>query len=168
MTCLGMELIAMIPTLSELKVESINISDEWDSEISDSFHSGTGTIDDPYIISDASELAYFAKALENDDFEDKYIKLTDDIILNKGFFIDGDIPIYIYDDIEYYFDIDTNKYYLEDNFLTEKGNINEFSSLDGFKGYFDGDFHTIYGLYLKGNNTALFTDLSGEIDNLFI
>ena len=169
LTCLGMELIAMIPTFSKLKSENTtNTEYEWNKEYADSFHSGTGTIDDPYIISNASELAYFSKALESNNFKDKYIKLSNDIVINKGFFKDGDIPLYIYDDIEYYLNRDNNKYYLEDNFITEKGSINDFNSLNGFKGTLDGDFHTIYGLYLKGSNAALFTNLSGSISNLFI
>ena len=50
-TCLlGMELIAMIPTFSKLKTEENNTSYEWDKSIANSFNSGTGTIDDPYII----------------------------------------------------------------------------------------------------------------------
>ena len=169
LTCLVLEILVMIPTFSKLKSENNEISiSEWDKTIADSFHDGDGSINNPYIISNAKELAYFSKQLETNDFNDIYIKLSNDIILNKGFFKYDKEALYINDDQTYYLNIDTSKYYLEPTYETEKGSINEFMNLDGFKGHFDGDFHTIYGLYLKGENISLFTNFSGELTNLFI
>ena len=45
LTCLGMELIAMIPTFSKLRSESTtNINLEWDKKVADSFKGGTGKL----------------------------------------------------------------------------------------------------------------------------
>ena len=138
---------------------------EWDGIVASSFKSGNGTKEDPYIISNPNELAYLALSMENESYEGKYIKLSKDIIINKGVFKD---KMYIYDDTEYYLN-DNGKYYLDENFTTEIGSINLIPIIKGFKGNFDGDFHTIYGLYEKDNDkNALFTDFSGEISNLYI
>ena len=168
LTCLVMEIIALIPTFSKLISSNSNTIVEWDKTVANSFHSGTGTIDDPYIITDAKELAFFASELENNSFKDKYIKLDNDILINKGFFKYNNSALYIEDDNEYYFDPNTSSYYLESTFETKKGDITKFMNLNGFEGTFDGSFHTIYGLYLNGDNEALFTNLSGNVENLFI
>ena len=58
-----------IPTLSRYKNRiDINalLSDEnnWDGTVASSYRNGTGTRNDPYIISNAKELAYFEKMLQ--------------------------------------------------------------------------------------------------------
>ena len=40
-----------------------NTSSAWDGVVAKGFASGTGTADNPYVISDASEFAYFKKLL---------------------------------------------------------------------------------------------------------
>lgn len=138
---------------------------EWDGMVANSFKSGTGTQEDPYIISTPNELAYFATSLQNEDYEGKYIKLTKDMIINKGIFKDN---TYIYNDLTYYRG-NNHKYYSDESLLNEVGSINIFPIIDGFKGTFDGDFHTIYGIYEEGNNrNALFTNLEGELKNLYM
>lgn len=138
---------------------------EWDGIVATSFNSGTGTQEDPYIISTPNELAYFALSMENDNYEGKYIKLIKDIVINKGVFKNN---TYMYNDKEYYLN-NNGKYYLDKDFNTEINNVNIMPTINGFKGSFNGDFHTIYGLYENNNDkNALFTDFSGELSNLYI
>lgn len=60
-------------------------SDEWDGTAAAAFAGGTGTSDDPYLISTAEQLAYLAAQVNSGDtFEGKYIKLTDNILLNNS------------------------------------------------------------------------------------
>lgn len=152
----------IIPTFSRFQSGLDN--PEWNGLASDGFQSGTGTEEDPYIISTPNELAYFALSMENNDYEGKYIKLIKDLVINKGIFKD---ETYIYNDKEYY--LGNSKYYLDESLITEIGNINVLPIIKGFKGNFDGNFHTIYGLYEKDNEkNALFTDFSGKLNNLYI
>ena len=153
----------VIPTFSRFQNGLDN--PEWNGVAANSFKSGTGTAQDPYIISTPNEFAYFALSLDNEDYNGKYIKLTKDLVINKGVFKDN---TYIYNDVTYYLN-NNGKYYLEDTYTTEVGSIKVFPIIEGFKGTFDGDFHTIYGLYEKDNNkNALFTDFSGELKNLYL
>ena len=53
-------------------------SSAWDGVVAKSFTSGTGTVDNPYIISNASEFAYFKELLEGEDalvYVDKNYKI---------------------------------------------------------------------------------------------
>ena len=153
----------VIPTFSRFRNGIDN--PEWDGLIASGFKSGTGTAQDPFIISTPNEFAYFANSMNNNNYENKYIKLTKDIVINKGVFKNN---TYIYDDVTYYLG-NNNKYYEEDTLETEAGSIKIFPIIEGFKGHFDGDFHTIYGLYEKDNNkNALFVDFSGELKNLYL
>lgn len=152
----------IIPTFSRFR-NGLEIS-EWDGLAASGFKRGTGTQEDPYIISTPNEFAYFALSMEDEDYEGKYIKLTKDIVINKGVFKNN---TYIYDDNTYY--LNNDKYYEEDTYDNEIGSINIFPIIDGFKGNFDGDFHTIYGLYEKETDkNALFTDFCGKLENLYL
>ena len=80
-----------IPTLSRYKNRiDINalLSDEnnWDGTVASSYRSGKGTSSDPYIISNAKELAYFEKMLNETNYENTYFELSNDIIINNGLF----------------------------------------------------------------------------------
>ena len=144
----------------------------WDGiTIANSFRKGNGSVNNPYIISNGSELAYFEKQLEEENFEGKYVSLNNDIILNKGLFSYSDEKglLYILDNHTYY--VKDDKYYSEQTFENEVGILNKINSLDNFKGTFNGDFHTIYGYYLDGSesdNIGLFTNLEGAINNLYV
>ena len=153
----------IIPTFSKFK----NGMDdpEWDGLVASGFKRGTGTKEDPYIISTPNELAYFATSMENENYEGKYIKLIKDIVINKGVFKNN---TYIYDDETYYLG-DDSKYYNDESLSEEVDSIKVLPIIKGFKGTFDGDFHTIYGLYEKDNDyNALFVDFSGNLKNLYI
>ena len=144
----------------------------WDGiTVANSFRKGNGSINNPYIISNGSELAYFEKKLEEENFEGMYVSLNSDIILNKGLFSYSDEQglLYTLDNVIYY--VKDGKYYSDQAYEKEVGTLNKINSLDKFKGTFNGDFHTIYGYYLDGSdkdNVALFTNLEGAINNLYV
>ena len=162
-----------IATLARYKNRNpLNINEEWDGSVATSYRSGTGQKSDPYIISSASELAYFSKMLETEDYKDKYFLLNNDIIINKGIFKYQDNNIeYILDDKTYYLKKYTNNYYNDTNYDNKVSDINNFNSLNNFKGTFDGGSHTIYGMYITNENVdelGIFTNLNGNIKDLYI
>ena len=159
--CSFLFICVLIPSLAKLVTSKNYINKEWDGSIATSFNSGSGTKESPYIISDASEFAYFKETLKNEDYTDKYIKITNDIVLNAGFFKIGETHEYIKDDVTYYLDNNTNKYYKESNFTNYVSSINEFEMMNSFKGSLDGGNHTIYGLFIKGDNSSLFENIEG-------
>ncbi len=170
-------MIIAFPTLARIQNRSTLLESAiWDGTIANSYRSGTGSKEDPYIIANGNELAYFYQQEQSVDYSDTYFKLSNDIVLNKGLFTYNEsLGIrYTIDDITYYVDPSSNKYYLTKDFDSkESGQVNEFYSIDGFNGNFDGDGHRIYGLYLsdetnKVNELALFTTLRGELSNLYL
>jgi hypothetical protein len=156
------------PALARFKNRSLSSSNVWSGEIATKYKSGDGTIDNPYIISNGEELAYFSSMLENNNYEGKYFKLINNIRINEGVFkYEDDKVEYIINDTVYY--VKDDSYYNNDDFHGDPiGSINIFPSLNNFKGHFDGDSHVIYGLYMNSNNSGLFTNLSGEVDSLYI
>lgn len=86
-TCAFLVLIAsfMIINLFTATTTLSNIESAWDGvEIATSFSGGNGTKDNPYQISNGSELAYLKQVVENNeisDLKDKYFILTTDIDL---------------------------------------------------------------------------------------
>lgn len=164
-----------IPSLARFKNRVIiDATSVWDGSIASSYKDGKGTELDPYVISNGSELAYFQTQLQGNDYDNNYFVLSNDIVLNSGIFnydhTDG--IQYIYNDITYYVDEYTNKYYDNvDRDGTEVGTLNVFSSLNGFKGHFDGKSFRIYGVYITDENSeqlALFTNLEGDVHNLYV
>lgn len=153
-----------IPTLSSYKNRNLsqNIT-VWDGSVADSYRSGSGTEEDPYIIANGEELAYFASQLETTNYEGVYFKLSNNIVLNEG--------IFSYDKTE---GLKYTKDGVENSITTDLDSdiINEFYHLNNFKGTFDGDYYTIFGIYindkLDDGQNALFTNLEGNIKNLYI
>ena len=163
-----------IPSLgryqSNITTDNVTV---WDGSIASSFRKGSGTLDDPYIISNGSELALLSKNLQDNDYTDTYFALDNDIILNDGYFLyDTTNKLqYIKDNTTYYVKDYSNELY--DN-VERNGsivsNINIFKSLSNFKGHLDGNSHTIYGLYITEDNAtdlSFFTSLEGNLSNLF-
>ncbi|MCD8017489.1 MAG: hypothetical protein LUE97_06820 [Oscillospiraceae bacterium] len=103
----------------------------WYGGVADGITSGTGTRDDPYIISDSDELAYVAQEVNaaSEDFQGKYYKLTADLNLNG----------YTWTPIG--------------------------TSDAPFTGSFDGNGHTISGLY---TTTASYQGLFGYAEDITI
>ena len=98
----------------------------WSGEIADGYADGTGTETDPYLISTPEQLAYFASSYDSNNSDQKYYKLTSDIYLNS---------------------INGNKF--------KKKNV-WINNQNPFSGYFDGNGHIIYGLYVPSAQTAAF------------
>lgn len=113
----------------------------WDGSVAESFSGGTGTEEDPYLISSGEELAYLAKITNENGNQTSgvYYKLTEDIYLNE--------------------EVLTEDFYLNgtpENVFTPIGS----SSSNKFRGNFDGDFHVIRGAYilLPGSSYVGFFD----------
>ena len=76
--------IIIYTTFSEKTTSTI-----WDGSIADKFSEGSGTSEDPYIIKDGSELAYFMQVINSDDNGDyfnKYYSLKNNIDLDGNEF----------------------------------------------------------------------------------
>lgn len=121
-----------------------NGTDVWVGTIAEKFAGGTGTESDPYQISNGAELAYLAQLVNGgNNFSGKTIKLTADIRLNEQ-------------------DVPTNG-----NLWTPIGSDNK----KPFQGTFDGDGHTISGLFINISNdynkavNSLYQGLFGYIAN---
>lgn len=161
-----------IPSLARFKNRNTIIGiTEWDGSVATSYRKGEGTETDPYVISNGSELAYFAQELNTNDYTDNYFILNNDIVLNNGVlnYDTTDGIEYILDGVTYY--VSTDKYYSDTTRLTEIGTINLFNTLNNFKGHFDGQLYTIYGLYMNdslADELALFTNLTGDVSNLYV
>jgi len=154
-----------LPTFARFKNRVSSYSNVWSGNIASKYRSGNGTVDNPYIISNGEELAYFFSQLVNNDYEGVYFKLSNDILLNEGLFkYEDDLIKYIVDGNTYY--VNNDKYYDNSDFSgTQVGSINSLSNLSDFKGVIDGDYHTIYGYY---SSNSFFNNLSGEVTSLYI
>ena len=154
-----------LPTLARFKNRGISSSNVWSGMVATKYKSGTGTQSNPYIISNGDELAFFSSQLENNNYEGKYFKITNNILLNEGEFkYENGKILYIIGNNTYY--VDNNKYYDNPDFTGEEiGTINIMPCLDGFSGVLDADYHVIYGYY---STEPLFTDLNGDISSLYI
>lgn len=101
--------------------------DKWDGTIGTSFGGGSGTADDPYLISSCNEFAYFAKSVtDGNNYSGKYVLLTTNLDLN---------------DIEW-FGIGTATGYR--------------TSAQGkpFNGVFDGNFNVIKNINIKDSSNT--------------
>ena len=154
-----------IPTLARFKNRGLSSSNVWSGMVATKYRSGTGTSNDPYIISNGDELAFFSSQLENNNYEDTYFKITKNILLNEGMLkYENDQILYVIGNDTYY--VNGTSYYDNVDFTGDAvGTINVLNSLDNFKGTLDGDYHAIYGYY---NTDALFTNLNGTITSLYI
>lgn len=149
--------------------DSINY---WNGLAADNFAGGDGTIDNPYLIGNGEEFAFFKEQINNgNNYANTYFKFTDNIHLNKGVIeYNGDDIIYIYDSKKYYVKPYTNEYYGDIELTELIGTINRFDTIGEFKGNIDGNNKFIYGLYLTDSvmdNVSLFDSISGNINNLY-
>ena len=123
-----------------------NGTDVWVGNIAEKFAGGTGTESDPYQISNGAELAYLAEKVNGgESYSGNYFKLTSDIRLNAD-----DVP-------------------------TAGDSLNSWTSIGNamrkkFQGTFDGDGHTVEGLYINEKKTlrGLFGISAGTVKNLIV
>lgn len=165
-----------IPSLARYKnyvnLEAMfNEVQTWDGSIAESFSVGAGTQEDPYVIMDAAEFAYFATNVDETGYAGTYFKLGNNIVLNNG--------VFGYDEEHITYELNDTLFYLEEYSGNAYGNselsgniisnVNLFEQIDNFRGYFDGDYYTIYGLYLtkETDELALFKNLSGKVENVY-
>ena len=121
-------------------------SDVWDGKPAEKFAGGAGTVDDPYKISTGAELAYLAEKVNGgESYSGNYFKLTSDIRLNAD-----DVP-------------------------TAGDSLNSWTPIgnamrEKFQGTFDGDGHTVEGLYINEKKTlrGLFGISAGTVKNLIV
>lgn len=119
--------------------------------VASSFSGGTGTSSDPYLISSAAELRYLSDAVRGGDvFKNKYFKLTSDITINRKVLDSNGELCGNGEDLEQWIPI---------------GRI--FPSYF-FCGIFDGDGHTVSGLYTKSSTSGLFGRLLGTVMNVTV
>lgn len=127
--------------------------DPWDGTTAKEFACGTGTKLSPYIILTAEQLAHLSFVIGANDknFIDKYYKLGADIQLNKGEIIDSKGALVA----------DSTKLHK----WTPIGNSNV-----SFAGNFDGDGHTVGGMFINTTSThnGLFGSVSGTVQNLTV
>ena len=129
---------------------SLSAQAVWDGSVATSFAGGSGTQDDPYLISNGAELAYLAQ-ITNEDADgsltrDKFFKLTADIVLNRDvlnddFTLNG-IPANVWQPI---------------------GEPNH-----KFFGNFDGGKHRIYGPYMPNPQQLNYNGVIGFCDGATI
>ncbi len=111
-------------------------------DVAEAFASGTGTSDDPYVIETVEQLALLAQKVNSTDEADaEYAlasyKLGADIVMNENVLGDGYMPG-------------------STDALTNWTPIGK-AKANPFSGVFDGDGHTISGLYSQGGECGLFT-----------
>lgn len=123
----------------------------WDGSVADSFAAGTGTKDDPYIIRTAPQLAYLSQFWGYFGAEAVHVRLESDIYLNDT--------------------TDWEKWGSEENgtIVTPANNWTPIAEMP-FDAYFDGNGHTIYGMFAFQQNkqSGLFGYAYGNICNLTI
>lgn len=145
----------MLGMLGGLNLSVAAVVTVWDGSIADSFESGRGRENDPYIIKTAEQLALLSdKVSSGTRYYDTYFRLDSDIILNDttnwevwGLYSDsGDLIAPV-------------------NMWTPIGN-----SEREFCGIFDGNGHTIYGMYTVGfRDSGLFGCIyCAEIKNVTV
>ena len=159
-------LFAALPALSLAETRSVR-SDIWDGSAASAL-SGSGTAEEPYLITNGSELAYLAAQTElGNRFENCCFRLENDIYLND---------VSDFDEWESTFPQLTPwtpiglALYEEDDF----GDLTIDDS-KCFMGNFDGYGHTVYGMFIDGagdrpsdSGFGLFGCSSGIIENLSV
>jgi len=127
--------------LSVIRPPVLAISPLWDGTAAGSFSGGSGAENDPYLIATAEQLAYFSQqANAGTTYSGKYIKLTQDILLNE----------------------------MQPNGTFVSGNPRKFTSIGSsankFAGHFDGDGYEVVGLYVNNEGNGDYQGLFGYAD----
>ncbi len=144
-------LLGTLPSVADSKAESWSYPSS-DPELS-SFD-GSGTASSPYLIQKAQDLANLAYIVTdaNNDVTGKYFKMTRDIYLND-FTVDAKGNLTANGELKSWTPIGENGFWRDDD----------------FQGIFDGDGHTIYGLYIREeDDPRLYVGLFGSTDEAII
>ncbi len=88
---IGLFLIVLVsvgvPSLARYKNRVVDTSvTVWDGSIASSYQGGDGSSNNPYVIANASQLAYFSEMLKATNYSNTYFVLSNDILLNDGVF----------------------------------------------------------------------------------
>ena len=164
-----------VPSFARLRNRNtIQNVEEWDGTVATSYKRGDGTSENPYVISNGSEFAFFIEQLKQTNYEGTYFELSNDIIINSGSFNYNDSSVieYIKDSKTYYIKPNTNEYYGTSNYSNAKiGELNKIEQGKEFKGSFNGNAYTIYGLIISSKEEgtiSLFENFSGKISDLYL
>ncbi len=125
----------------------------WDGTTAKSFACGSGTKLSPYVILTAEQLAKLSFVIGANDkaFQGKYFKLGADIKLNKGKIIDD-----------------------KGGFVADSAKLHKWTPIGNssvsFTGTFDGDGHTVSGMFINTTSThnGLFGNSSGTVQNVTV
>ena len=139
---LFLSIIISIPSLAKIKNRNtIYTVSSWDGSVATSYKKGDGSKENPFIISNASEYAFFVEQLKTTNYENVYFELSNDIVINEGVFSYDETEglKYTLDGDTYYVDEYGNSYY--DN-IEKKGEpigkVNMSTVIDTFKGFLNG------------------------------
>ena len=162
-----------IATFSEITLVA-DTENAWNGETATGFAGGDGTVENPYLIANADQLAYLGEVISNDNaaFGDKNYKLIADINLGGeentakeiifypiGYHkVGGTIATADVDDAPeaFYFDEDPDYASSRVNAVVDGDTATWYTYGGAFKGTFDGNGNTIKNIYqntwqLKGN-----------------
>ena len=125
---------------------------DWYTEVDETV--GT-TAENPYILMDANDLYGFSMISKTDNFADKYVKLGADIVVNEG------TPSASW----------TNSNYRQWEPIGMTGyDGSKYATMNEFAGTFDGDMHTISGVYyvtdIRYGGLFVGTSTTATIQNL--
>ncbi|MBP3592065.1 MAG: hypothetical protein J6K14_06225 [Clostridia bacterium] len=134
------DVILSMATFSEVAIVA-DTENAWNGSVATDFAGGDGTEENPYLIANADQLAYFGKVVggmggyTRDSFDGKFVKLVADI--NLGYGVENH-DYTIFHPIGYYFTLDKNEDGVEDDV---------YSTIYSFEGTFDGNGNTIANFY---------------------
>lgn len=156
--CIAVSILSFSAFADELVVDVPNLP-VWDGTVAESFAGGSGTADDPYLISNGSQLALLMQKINDtvkesqQTTEGEYYKLTADIVLN---------------DVTNYYDWSAEV--APANEWIPGGAVANYIP-KGFAGYLDGGNYDIIGMYInrKGQYNGLFGYIyDGQVKDLGI
>ena len=114
-------------------------NNKWDGITISQSLTGEGTLENPYLINSAADMAYFAESAKEYDYANKYVKLTTNL----------DMSNYAFKGIGY-------------------GDYTDKYEYVGFAGTFDGDGHTVKVNIVKDFVAGLFAAVSGTVKNVTV
>ncbi len=125
------DVVLSMATFSEVALVADQVV-HWDGTSAAGFAGGTGTDADPYLIANASQLAYFRDLVDGGKtFEGEFVKLSNNIFLNHEAEFNN-----LFDPIGWGYS------YAGHNSGGAAGKV--------FKGTFDGNYYSIHGLWQNG------------------